>query len=118
MKQLHIGTREKNVAVPVRQYGSFHPGTGVGGAGEHWGAVSNRYRVDQFKLATHLKERLGSANLPDGLAVQDWGLAYDDLEPYYWRAEQMLGVSGKAGNLRGEKIAGGNIFEGPRSHEY
>src|SRR5689334_22266936 len=24
-------------AVPIRQYGSFNPGTGVGGAGEHWG---------------------------------------------------------------------------------
>src|SRR5438876_5714007 len=23
-------------AVPIRQYGSFNPGTGVGGAGEHW----------------------------------------------------------------------------------
>jgi gluconate 2-dehydrogenase alpha chain len=27
----------KDPAVPVRQHGSFHPGTGVGGAGEHWG---------------------------------------------------------------------------------
>src|ERR1700682_6331728 len=27
-------------AVPVRQHGSFHPGTGVGGAGEHWGGAS------------------------------------------------------------------------------
>src|SRR5262249_10344361 len=25
---------------------------------------------------------------------------------------------GKAGNLHGKKIAGGNIFEGPRSHEF
>jgi gluconate 2-dehydrogenase alpha chain len=29
-------------AVPIRQYGSFNPGTGVGGAGEHWGAISPR----------------------------------------------------------------------------
>ena len=26
-------------AVPIRQYGSFNPGTSVGGAGEHWGAM-------------------------------------------------------------------------------
>ncbi len=28
----------RDTAVPVRQYGSFLPGTGVGGAGEHWTA--------------------------------------------------------------------------------
>ena len=30
----------------------------------------------------------------------------------------MMGVSGKAGNLRGKLIDGGNIFESPRMHEY
>ena len=29
-----------------------------------------------------------------------------------------MGVSGKAGNLRGKLIDGGNIFESPRAHEY
>jgi gluconate 2-dehydrogenase alpha chain len=108
----------KDRAVPMRQYGSFKPGTGVGGAGEHWGAISNRYRPDQFRLATHLREKYGAARLPENLAVQDWGFTYDDLEPYYWRAEQMMGVSGKAGNLRGSLIEGGDPFEGPRSHEF
>ena len=28
------------------------------------------------------------------------------------------GISGKAGNLRGKKIEGGNVFEGPRQNEY
>ena len=105
-------------AVPVRQYGSFQPGTGVGGAGEHWGAHSKRYRVEAFKLATHLAQRFGRSNLPADLAVQDWALTYDDLESYYWRAEQMMGVGGKAGNLRGRIIEGGDPFEGPRSDEY
>jgi gluconate 2-dehydrogenase alpha chain len=108
----------KDVAAPVRQFGSFLPATGVGGAGEHWGGVANRYRPEQFRLASHLREKYGAANLPEGLSVQDWGVTYDELEPYYWRAEQMMGVSGKAGNLQGKLIEGGDIFEGPRSHEY
>ena len=29
-----------------------------------------------------------------------------------------VGVSGKAGNLRGQKIDGGNVFEGPRQRDY
>jgi gluconate 2-dehydrogenase alpha chain len=104
-------------ASPVRQYGSFQPGTGVGGAGEHWGGVSNRFLPSQFVLATHLREKFGS-KLPEDLAVQDWGISYDQLEPYYWKAEQMLGVVGKAGNVNGQIREGGNPWEGTRSHEY
>ena len=104
-------------AVPVRQYGSFNPGTGVGGAGEHWTSLSYRYFPDQFRLASFLREKHG-AKLPADLTIQDWGLTYEELEPFYWRAEQMMGVGGKAGNLRGQKIEGGNPFEGPRSHDY
>src|SRR5262249_17356883 len=37
---------------------------------------------------------------------------------YYDRAEYELGISGKAGNLQGRKIEGGNIFEAPRRREY
>jgi len=104
-------------AVPIRQYGSFNPGTGVGGAGEHWGGISYRFYPEQFRLATFLREKYGS-RLPQNVAVQDWGLSYDELEPYYWRAEQLIGVGGKAGNLGGKRVDGGNVFEGPRSHEY
>jgi gluconate 2-dehydrogenase alpha chain len=105
-------------AVPIRQYGSFLPGTGVGGSGEHWSGMCFRYPPDVFSLATALRERHGWASLPPDLAVQDWPVTYGELEPYYWRAERMIGVSGKAGNLRGERIAGGNVFEGPREFEY
>jgi gluconate 2-dehydrogenase alpha chain len=105
-------------AVPVRQYGSFAPGTGVGGAGEHWGGASFRYPVEQFRLRTHLQEKHGAAKLPEDLNVADWGVTYEQLEPYYWHAERIIGVSGKAGNLAGQLIEGGNIFEAPRAQEY
>jgi gluconate 2-dehydrogenase alpha chain len=104
-------------AVPIRQYGSFNPGTGVGGAGEHWGAISYRFYPENFKLGTFLREKYGS-RLPPNLAVQDWGVSYEEIEPYYWRSEQLIGVGGKAGNLQGKRVDGGNVFEGPRSHEY
>ena len=108
----------RDSAVPVRQYGSFHPGTGVGGAGEHWTGMCFRFLPSVFNLRTHLTEKHGAAKLPADLAVRDWGVTYDQLEPHYWYAEQMMGVSGKAGNLRGKLIDGGNIFESPRMHEY
>jgi gluconate 2-dehydrogenase alpha chain len=108
----------RDAAVPVRQYGSFLPGSGVGGAGEHWNGHSFRFLETQFVLATHLREKFGAAHLPENLSAQDWGVTYNDLEQYYWRGEQMMGVSGKAGNIRGQKLAGGNVFEGPRMSEY
>jgi gluconate 2-dehydrogenase alpha chain len=104
-------------AVPIRQYGSFNPGTGVGGAGEHWGGISYRFYPEAFHLATFLRDKFGQ-RLSGDLAVQDWGVTYEDIEPYYWRAEQLIGVGGKAGNLQGKRVDGGNVFEGPRSHEY
>ena len=108
----------KATAVPVRQYGSFLPGSGVGGAGEHWNGAAWRFLPDLFTLRSHLNQRHGAAKLPRDLAVADWGVTYDQLEPYYWKAEQMLGTSGKAGNLRGKIMEGGNPFEAPRQQEY
>jgi gluconate 2-dehydrogenase alpha chain len=108
----------RDAAVPVRQYGSFLPGSGLGGAGEHWQGMAWRFSPDEFVLNTHLRQRFGASALPKDLAVQDWGVTYDDLEPHYWRGEGTLGVGGKAGNLRGQIIDGGNPFEGPREHEY
>ena len=64
----------KAAAVPIRQYGSFNPGTGVGGAGEHWGGISYRFYPEAFRLASFLREKHGGT-LPENLAVQDWGLS-------------------------------------------
>jgi gluconate 2-dehydrogenase alpha chain len=105
-------------AVPLREHGSFLPGTGVGGAGEHWNGLFPRFQPDCFELLSRTTERYGTKRLPADHAVEDWGVTYDDLEPHYTRAELLLGISGKAGNIRGKKIAGGNIFEGWRSAEY
>jgi gluconate 2-dehydrogenase alpha chain len=105
-------------ALPLRQHGSFLPGSGVGGAGEHWNGVVPRGLPDCFQLLTRTVEKYGAKRLPEDHAIQDWGITYDDLEPYYTRADLLLGASGKAGNLQGKLIEGGNIFEGRRSAEY
>jgi len=105
-------------ALPVRQYGSFLPGSGVGGSGEHWSGISYRYLPDCFELYSRTVEKYGARSLPSDHTIQDWGVTYDELEPYYTRAEKMMGISGKAGNLLGRKVDGGNVFEGRRSEEY
>jgi gluconate 2-dehydrogenase alpha chain len=52
------------------------------------------------------------------MSVQDWPISYDELEPYYDKFEYMAGIAGKAGNIKGRIIPGGNPFEGPRAREY
>jgi gluconate 2-dehydrogenase alpha chain len=113
---LRYTTRDR--AVPIRQLGNFLPGLGTGGAGEHWGAVCPRYVADLFELYTKTVERYGAKRLPEDHAVVDWGVTWNEIEPYYTRGDKLLGVSGKAGNIRGKLIEGGNPFEGPRSEEY
>jgi gluconate 2-dehydrogenase alpha chain len=105
-------------AVPLRQHGAFLPGSGVGGAGEHWGGWFPRFFPDTFRLRSHLREKYGESRFPSEHTVEDWGITYDELEPFYTRAEYLVGASGKAGNIRGRVIPGGNIFEGWRSTEY
>ncbi|MCW4384786.1 GMC family oxidoreductase [Salinibacterium sp. SYSU T00001] len=105
-------------ALPMRQYGSFNPGQGLGGSMVHWTALSWRFAPETFEYRTHYTERYGADRIPDEMTVQDWPISYDDLEPYYDTVEYDMGISGQAGNLGGTIIPGGNPFEGPRSRPY
>ena len=97
---------------------SQNNGNEAGGGTVHYGAVSWRFHEDDFRVRSQTIARYGDAALPADSSVIDWPLSYADLEPYYERAEYDLGVSGKAGNLKGQKIDGGNVFEAPRQREY
>jgi gluconate 2-dehydrogenase alpha chain len=108
----------KQRALPVRQLGSFLPGTGIGGAGEHWQGWCPRFSPDSFEIRTRTIEKYGAQRLPEDCDIRDWGVTYQELEPYYTRAENLIGVSGKAGNLKGKIVPGGDPFDGPHSAEY
>lgn len=110
--------RPTDRALPLRMYGSFHPGQGYGGAGVHWAAQTWRFYPSDFRFRSHHVERYGADALPEGATVQDWPITYEELEPYYDRYEWDTGVSGRAGNIRGEIQEGGNPFEGPRQRGY
>jgi gluconate 2-dehydrogenase alpha chain len=105
-------------ALPIRRLGSFLPGTDLGGAGAHWNGMTWRWLPSDHNLRTHLTERYGKNAIPAEMTIEDLPVSYDELEPYYDKFEKLCGVSGKAGNLRGKIIDGGNVFEGPRQNEY
>lgn len=105
-------------ALPMRRLGSFLPGEGLGGAGAHWNGHLWRWGDNEFKIRSKYEEKYGKSFIPQDMTIQDWGITYAELEPFYEQFEKTAGVSGQAGNLRGQKQEGGNPFEAPRANHY
>jgi gluconate 2-dehydrogenase alpha chain len=108
--------------------GTNHPMmNAVGGTAIHYMAQAWRLSPWDFKVVGETTRRYGASRIPAGSTVEDWPIDYEELEPFYDyeelepfydRVEYELGVSGNAGNIKGTKIAAGNVFEGPRQREY
>ena len=105
-------------ALPMRTFGSFNPSSGTGGSGVTWSGHTFRKLPTDFRHRSHIVERYGENFIPNEMTIQDWGVTYEELEPFYDRFEYVAGVSGRAGNLKGKRQPGGNPFEGVRSREY
>ncbi len=110
--------KTSETALPIRSFGSFLPGNGVGGAGTHWNGQTWRFLEKDFVVKSHVTERYGKSAIPEGMTIQDWGVTYADLEKSYDSFEWTAGVSGRAGNIAGTRQQGGNPFEGPRSRDF
>jgi len=106
------------VAQPYRKYGSFVLGNGVGGAGVHWNGQLWRASPEDLRLRSRVEERYGKKFIPEDMTIQDYPVTFEELEPHFDHFEKVCGVSGVAGNLRGEPRPGGNPFEGARSEEF
>ena len=59
----------------------------VGGGTLSYGAMAWRYMAQDFRM----KSIYGA---PEGSTLEDWPITYDDLEPFYEKAEWEIGVSG------------------------
>ncbi len=90
----------------------------VGGTSVHYWAQHWRLNPWDFQVVSATTKRYGASALPAGTTVTDWPFGYDEMEPYYDKVEYEVGVSGKAGNIKGKLDPAGNIFEGPRQREY
>lgn len=106
-------------AAPVRNWSAYQFGWNVGGAGTHWAGMTWRFLPWDFKVRSQTIERYGRSRAEDGeLQLQDWGVSYDEMEPFYDRFERIAATSGYAGNLNDTQREGGNVFEGPRKRDY
>lgn len=108
----------KQKALPMRQIGSFNPATGSGGSTVTYSGHMFRKLPSDLQLRSHIIERYGKTFIPEEMNLQDYGVTYQELEPYYAHFERVAAISGKAGNIKGKIQPGGNPFEGARSGEY
>lgn len=105
-------------ALPVRRMEAFLPGEGMGGAANHWNGNEWRWAEYDPTLRTRLETRYGKKAIPADMPIQDWGVTYAEMEAYHDLSERLLGIAGKAGNIKGALQPGGNPFEAPRNNEY
>ena len=113
-----LRNKMSQTALPVRKFGSFTPGNGLGGAGVHWNGMTWRLMETDFNWRSHNVQRYGASMIPEDMTSQDWPMTYQEMEPFYDKFEKLAGISGTAGNLNGQIQPGGNPFEGPRTSEY
>ncbi|MDO5680091.1 MAG: GMC family oxidoreductase [Pelistega sp.] len=108
----------EETALPYRVLGSFLPGNGVGGAGMHWNGLNWRLQEEEMRLKSYTIEKFGAQVIPEDMTIQDYPMTYQELEPFFDRFEYVAGISGDAGNIRGQIMAGGNPFEAPRDRAF
>jgi gluconate 2-dehydrogenase alpha chain len=96
-------SNEKIRALPMRQYGSFLIGEGLGGSGVHWNGQTFRFLPYDFQIRSKTEEHYGKKKIPTEMSIQDWGITYDELEPYYDKFEKMAGISGEVNPLAGKR---------------
>lgn len=70
----------------------------VGGSVITWGGAVRRMHPHHFAYESFVRDRWGSSSVPDDATLADWPLSYEELEPYYCRAEHIVGVAGDDSN--------------------
>jgi choline dehydrogenase-like flavoprotein len=103
--------RKKNPRVLIKKTGKGevemdtsmgHTGYNVGSGTVNYGAMAWRFMPEDFKMLSTYGEVKTTT-------LEDWPISYDDLEPYYEKAEYEVGVAGDNTN---------NPYAGPREKDF
>lgn len=100
--RVFVDANGKAAEVKPNEGGYHNIASGVGSGTVVYGGMAWRFHPDDFRMAS----RYG---VPEGSSLADWPIGYDDLAPYYDRAEWEIGVAG---------LGSGNVHQGPRQRGY
>src|ERR1035438_5925800 len=82
-----VDERGRELLVSPSDAGYSNNAACVGGGTFSYGAMAWRYHENDFRM----RSTYGAL---EGSTLDDWPISYDDLEPFYEKAEWELGVSG------------------------
>ena len=99
--RVYIERDGKRTTITPADWRYNHNAACVGSGTVSYGAMAWRFMPEDFKLKTIY-------GAVEGSTLADWPFTYDDLEPYYTKAEWEIGVSGDSNRP----------FSGPRSKPY
>ena len=108
----------RSPALPMRQYGSFNPGEGLGGAAVHWSGQLWRFMESDFRHHSYIVDRYGEKRLPRGRRSRTGPVDYACSSPTTTRSSTTSAPRGPPGTCAGRSSPRGNPFEGPRSRPY
>lgn len=95
--------RDGTARVVLPSEGAYNNNAACVGSGTvSYGAMAWRFMEQDFRM----KSTYGAL---DGSTLEDWPVSYQDLEPFYEKAEWEIGVAG---------LQGSNFFEAPRHKPY
>lgn len=100
--RVYVDPQGNPATVRPHEGGYNNNAAAVGGGTTVYGAQSWRFMEKDFRMAT-------TYGVPEGSSLADWPLSYEDMEPYYERAEWEIGVCGEDE---------GNRFQAPRRRGY
>lgn len=91
--------------------GTYSNNAAIGGGGTRvYGGQAWRFHPLDFRMAS-------TYGVPAGSSLADWPIGYDELAPFYSRAEHELGVCGDAATLGAGYLPGLDApYPMPRSH--
>jgi choline dehydrogenase-like flavoprotein len=107
---LEYQKENKWVSKPTYDLGySFFNGNILGGSSNFMSGMFHRLHPDDF--------RLGDLSRIDGANIENWAIDYDELEPYYTKIEQLVGISGSYKEHRYEPPRAKKTFPYPPLRE-
>ena len=85
--RVSVGSNGREQVVLPWEGGYSNNAACVGGGTLSYGAMAWRFMPQDFRMRSIY-------GAPEGSTLEDWPLSYEDLEPWYEKAEQEIGVSG------------------------
>ena len=82
-------------AFPLRTQSENFEGNNVGGSSVHWSGVTQRGRKFDLQARSITIDKYGEDKIPADMNLQDMGITYEELEPYFDQFEKTAGTSGE-----------------------